>query len=267
MSDFPEKKSEIRMDATENVLKVSHLNAYYRDKSGTFRNTAPLKQILKDVSFEIKYGEIVGLVGESGCGKSTLAKSILGMVKDCDGLIEHGSTGEQMVFQDPYGSLNPAKTIGWILEEPLRIRGELKDPERNKRVGEMIRLVGLDESYLTRRPRELSGGQRQRICIALALMTDPKLIIADEPVSALDVTVQDQILKLLLKLNKELGIAILFISHDLKVVYSVCSRVMVMKTGEIVEQGTDEEIYHTPKHPYTKQLLASVLEDPVDGSE
>ncbi len=123
----------------------------------------------------------------------------------------------------------------------------------------MISLVGLDESYLTRRPNELSGGQRQRICIALALMTEPKLIIADEPVSALDVTVQDQILKLLLKLNRELGIAILFISHDLKVVYSVCSRVMVMKSGEIVEQGTDEEIYHYPKHPYTKQLLASVI--------
>ena len=123
----------------------------------------------------------------------------------------------------------------------------------------MIHLVGLDDSYLTRRPNELSGGQRQRICIALALMTEPKLIIADEPVSALDVTVQDQILKLLLKLNRELGIAILFISHDLKVVYSVCSKVMVMKSGEIVEQGTDDEIYHDPKHPYTKQLLASVI--------
>lgn len=243
------------------ILKVSHLNAFYSDKTGAFGNGGERKQILKDVSFEIRRGEIVGLVGESGCGKSTLAKCVLGIVKDYNGQIEHLSAGAQMVFQDPYGSLNPVKTIGWILEEPLRIRGELRDPERNKRVAEMIKLVGLDESYLTRRPNELSGGQRQRICIALALMTEPKLIIADEPVSALDVTVQDQILKLLLKLNKELGIAILFISHDLKVVYSVCSRVMVMKEGEIVEQGTDTQIYNNPSHPYTKQLLESVLED------
>jgi peptide/nickel transport system ATP-binding protein len=238
---------------------VSHLNAYYRDKTWVFAGSGVRRQILKDVSFEIGRGEIVGLVGESGCGKSTLAKCILGIVKDHDGVIEHASTGAQMVFQDPYGSLNPAKTVGWILEEPLRIRGELRDPERNERVSRMINLVGLDDSYLTRKPNELSGGQRQRICIALALMTEPKLIIADEPVSALDVTVQDQILRLLLKLNRELNIAILFISHDLKVVYSVCSRVMVMKAGEIVEQGTDEEIYHSPSHPYTKQLLASII--------
>lgn len=243
------------------ILKVSHVNAYYRYKKKAFANSGVRRQILKDVSFEIRRGEIVGLVGESGCGKSTLAKCVLGIVKDHDGEIKHASTGAQMVFQDPYGSLNPVKTVGWILEEPLRIRGELKDPERNKRVAEMIKLVGLDESYLMRRPNELSGGQRQRICIALALMTEPKLIIADEPVSALDVTVQDQILRLLLKLNRELGIAILFISHDLKVVYSVCSRVMVMKAGEIVERGTDEEIYRSPKHPYTKQLLESILED------
>ena len=243
------------------ILTVSHLNVYYRDKTAGFSVSSVRRQILKDVSFEIMQGEIVGLVGESGCGKSTLAKSILGIVKDYEGKIEHYSTGAQMVFQDPYGSLNPSKTIGWILEEPLRIRGQLKDPERNRRVAEMIKLVGLDEGYLGRRPSELSGGQRQRICIALALMLEPRLIIADEPVSALDVTVQDQILRLLLKLNKELGIAILFISHDLKVVYSVCSRVMVMKAGEIVEQGTDEQIYNAPGHPYTKQLLSSVLED------
>ncbi|MBR4720050.1 MAG: ABC transporter ATP-binding protein [Lachnospiraceae bacterium] len=251
---------DIKIDENR-ILTVSNLNSYYKDKAAGFSMTPVRRQILKDVSFEMMKGEIVGLVGESGCGKSTLAKSILDIVKDYEGSIEHYSRGAQMIFQDPYGSLNPSKTIGWILEEPLRIRGELKDSERNKRVNEMIRLVGLDEGYLDRRPRELSGGQRQRICIALALMLEPELIIADEPVSALDVTVQDQILKLLLKLNKELGIAILFISHDLKVVYSVCSRVMVMKEGEIVEQGTDEEIYKSPSHPYTKQLLNSVLED------
>lgn len=243
------------------ILTVSHLNTYYREKTGRFSSSSVRRQVLKDVSFDIKQGEIVGLVGESGCGKSTLAKTILGIVKDYEGTVEHGSTGAQMVFQDPYGSLNPAKTVGWILEEPLRIQGKLTDPERDERVARMINLVGLDESYLKRKPNELSGGQRQRICIALALMLSPRLIIADEPVSALDVTVQDQILKLLLKLNRELGIAILFISHDLKVVYSVCSRVMVMKDGHIVEQGRDEEVYKSPKHPYTKQLLSSVLGD------
>ena len=248
-------------DNTKSILTVSHLNTYYKQKTDRFGSASVRRQVLRDVSFSINEGEIVGLVGESGCGKSTLAKTVLGIVKDYDGTIEHGSAGAQMVFQDPYGSLNPSKTIGWILEEPLRIRGELKDPERNRRVGEMIRLVGLDESYLTRKPSALSGGQRQRICIALALMMEPRLIIADEPVSALDVTVQDQILRLLLKLNKELNIAILFISHDLKVVYSVCSRVMVMKDGQIVEQGSDEEVYRAPKHPYTRQLLSSVLED------
>lgn len=243
------------------ILRVSHLNSYYNDKSGRFGSGSVKRQILKDVSFSIGEGEIVGLVGESGCGKSTLAKCILGIVKDHDGEIVHSSKRAQMIFQDPYGSLNPAKTVGWILEEPLRIKGELKDPERNKKVSEMIHLVGLDDNYLLRKPGELSGGQRQRICIALALMMEPKLIIADEPVSALDVTVQDQILKLLLKLNRELNIAFLFISHDLKVVYSVCSRVMVMKDGQIVEQGSDEEIYRGPQHPYTKQLLAAVLND------
>ena len=258
--ELTNKSDEIKEDGNI-ILTVSHLDSYYRDKTGMLGTRSVKRQILKDVSFDIGRGEIVGLVGESGCGKSTLAKCILGIVKDYGGEIKHYSKGAQMVFQDPYGSLNPAKTVGWILEEPLRIKGELKDPDRNRRVSEMLSLVGLSDDYLNRKPGELSGGQRQRICIALALMMEPELIIADEPVSALDVTVQDQILKLLLKLNKELGIALLFISHDLKVVYSVCSRVMVMKKGEIVEQGTDEEVYRNPKHPYTRQLLDSVLTD------
>ena len=243
----------------EKILTVSHLNTYYKERTQNGKVTHIRRQVLKDVSFDMYEGEMVGLVGESGCGKSTLAKSILGMVKDKDGVISCTSDNIQMIFQDPYGSLNPAKTVGWILEEPRRIKGELKDAERNVRVVEMLKRVGLDEQYINRKPGELSGGQRQRICLALALMMEPRLIIADEPVSALDVTVQAQILKLLVELNRELGIAILFISHDLKVVYSVCSRVMVMKQGEIVEQGSDEEVYNNPKHPYTKQLISAAL--------
>ena len=239
------------------LLEVHHLNAYYKEKKSLFRQQSVRKQVLRDVSFQMQEGEIVGLVGESGCGKSTLGKSILGMVKDVDGEIKSYSTKPQMVFQDPYGSLNPSKRIGWLLEEPLRIQGSCTEEERKKRAEEMLSLVGLDDKFLERYPNELSGGQRQRICIAIALMLSPKLIIADEPVSALDVTVQAQIMELLLKLNRELNVAMLFISHDLKLVYQICSRILVMKEGRIIEQGSDEEIYGSPKEEYTKELMRS----------
>ncbi len=215
------------------------------------------KLVVKNASFTMYEGEIMGLVGESGSGKTTLGKTILGMLDDTEGEIIHYSKMPQMIFQDPYGSLNPKRTVGWILEEPLRINGSFTPQERREKAKAMLSLVGLDESYMKRKPNALSGGQRQRVCIALALMLGPKLIIADEPVSALDVTVQEQVINLLIKLNKELGIAILFISHDLKVVYELCSRIIVMKDGEIVEQGRDEEIYNDPKKPYTRQLLLS----------
>ncbi len=241
----------------EQILEVNHLNAYYREKGTLFASTKARKQILHDVSFSIDRGEIVGLVGESGCGKSTLGKSILGMVKDTEGEILHHSEHPQMVFQDPYGSLNPSKKVGWIIEEPLRIRGHMSDEERNAKVLRRLLRVGLDEKFAERYPNELSGGQRQRVCIALALVLNPQLLIADEPVSALDVTVQAQIVELLLKINQDLGIAMLFISHDLKVVYQLCSRVMVMRQGQIVEQGKKEDVYFHPKHAYTKQLLHS----------
>lgn len=239
------------------IIQVNHLNAYYKEKELLFRQKSVRKQILRDVSFSMQEGELLGLVGESGCGKSTLGKAILGMVKDVEGEVLHFSKMPQMIFQDPYGSLNPVRRIGWILEEPLRIKGSLLETERKEQVLAMLEKVGLDNKLLERYPGELSGGQRQRVCIALALMLGPKLIIADEPVSALDVTVQLQIMELLLKLNQELGIAILFISHDLKVVYQLCSRILVMKAGQIVEQGSDREIYYEPKQEYTKDLLKS----------
>ncbi len=241
----------------DRILEVNHLNAYYREKGSLFAGTKARKQILKDVSFLMERGEIVGLVGESGCGKSTLGKAVLGMVKDTEGSIIHHSEHPQMVFQDPYGSLNPSKKIGWIIEEPLRIRGGMTDADRNAKVMRRLLRVGLDEKFAERYPSELSGGQRQRICIALALVLNPQLLIADEPVSALDVTVQAQIIELLRQINHDLGIAMLFISHDLKVVYQLCSRVMVMKQGEVVEQGATDEVYFHPQHPYTKQLLSS----------
>ncbi|MCR5791225.1 MAG: dipeptide/oligopeptide/nickel ABC transporter ATP-binding protein, partial [Lachnospiraceae bacterium] len=198
---------------SEPILTVSHMNAYYRDSASLFRKADSRKQVLKDISFSIGRGEIVGLVGESGCGKSTLGKAVLHMVKDVEGEIVHFSERPQMVFQDPYSSLNPTKTVGWILREPLKMQGKLSEQAQREKVSDMLRKVGLDESFAKRYPRELSGGQRQRVCIATALMLEPKLMIADEPVSALDVTIQAQIIRLLLSLNKELEVAILLISH------------------------------------------------------
>ena len=239
----------------EYILKVDNLNVYYKNKG---RKDNALQHVLHDVSFSMKKGEILGLVGESGCGKTTLAKAILGMQKRFDGSIQLDCDNPQMVFQDPYGSLNPSKKIGWILEEPLRMKKgdkKLTREQRIKRVDEMLEKVGLDVRVKEHYPSELSGGQRQRIAIASALLCDTTFLIADEPVSALDVTIQAQIIKLLLKLQRELGISILFISHDLRVVYQMCNRVMIMQNGVILEQGEVEEIYQNPKSEYTQLLL------------
>lgn len=243
----------------ESVLEVRHLNSYYHENSSIFGRKGPRHQVLHDVSFHIDRGEIVGLVGESGCGKTTLSRTILGIVKDYDGEIIHHSQRPQMVFQDPFSSLNPARTIGWILEEPLRAEGKLNQTQRKEAVAEMLRRIGLDESYAQRRPSQLSGGQRQRISIASAVITHPKLIVADEPVSALDVTIQAQILRLLVELQKAYDLSYLFISHDLNVIYQICSRVMVMKAGVIVEENTVDALFDHPQHPYTRQLLAASL--------
>lgn len=243
---------------TEPVLEVKNLSVQYNDttvfgKKKTF-------EALHDINFYVNQGEILGLVGESGCGKSTLSKAILGMLPDATvtGEIIHHTNRPQMVFQDPFGSLNPAKTVGWILEEPLRIFGKYDAPERKRRVLDMLERVGLDKDYVNQKPRQLSGGQRQRVSIATALIQRPKLILADEPVSALDVTIQAQILDLLWNLRRELDLSYLFISHDLNVVYSICDRVMVMEAGRIIEQGPVEEIYNNPRQEYTKKLLNAV---------
>lgn len=236
------------------VLSLQHVTSGYHE-GGLFRK-GNYQEVLHDVSFDVRHGEILGLVGESGTGKSTLARTILGMVKPDKGQVIHYTERPQMIFQDPYSSLNPAYTIEWIMEEPLRIAG-VAAAERKRRVREMLSQVELPEEVLTAKPSELSGGQRQRVSIATALIREPKFIIADEPVSALDVTIQAQILRLLGELRDRLDLSYLFISHDLNVVYQLCDRVLVMKEGRIVEQGTVEEIFEHPRQDYTKQLLAA----------
>ena len=241
------------------ILRLTDLNVFYDVRGGLFRKKGK-KHVIHDLNLSAREGEIVGIVGESGCGKSTLSKTILGLHDNYTGEVKvRDGVRPQMVFQDPAGSLNPARTIGWILEEPLRLRGIRDRTERRQLVKEMLENVGLDESFAARHPRELSGGQKQRISIGVALLMDPRLVIADEPVSALDVTVQSQILNLLLKLHAEKQMTILFISHDLNVVRGICSRVMVIYRGVIVEEGLAEEIYEHPAHPYTKLLLEAAI--------
>lgn len=237
----------------ELLLEVKNLSCYYEGERKGFKKPER-KQVLKNVSLNIYKDEIVGLVGESGCGKSTLSKAILGLIPDCEGEVIHYSKLPQMVFQDPFSSLNPQKSILWILEEPLRAQGvPLK--ERKERALKMLERIGLGEGYADRKPDELSGGQRQRVAIAAAIITHPKFLIADEPVSALDVTVQAQILKLMKELKEEFDLSYLFISHDLDVVYQICDRVMVMRDGEIIEENETQELFDNPKHEYTKMLL------------
>ena len=206
-------------------------------------------------------GESLGLVGESGCGKTSLSKAILGMNRRIEGEIIHHSLRPQMVFQDPYSSLNPAKTIGWLLQEPLRAAGALDHSlamtkgDMEAAAYDMLRRVGMGEEYFSRRPSELSGGQRQRVSIAQALIAGPGFLVADEPVSALDVTIQAQIMELMQSLQREMNLACLFISHDINVVYKMCDRIMIMKDGRIIETGETEEIFDNPKEEYTKLLL------------
>ena len=240
----------------ELVLSLDHVYSGYSDGAGPFgRRTR--QEVLHDVTFDVRHGEILGLVGEAGTGKSTLAKTILGMVKPDRGTVTHYTKRPQMIFQDPYSSLNPFYSVEWTLEEPLRVYGKYNKAERKRRVREMLERVELRPECLEAKPSELSGGQRQRVSIAAALIRRPKFLIADEPVSALDVTIQAQILDLLRSLRRELDLSYLFISHDLNVVYQLCDRVLVMKSGRIVEQGTVDEIFDHPKEDYTKQLLAA----------
>ena len=246
---------------TKKLLEVQDLNVYYKENKKLFSSKDKRKHIIHGMSFDLYEGEILGVVGESGCGKSTLAKTIVGLNREYDGKLEMDHLKPQMVFQDPFSSLNPARKIGWILEEPLKLKGIKDKKQRKELVNQMLTEIGLDPSFANRYARELSGGQRQRISIGLSLMRGEKLIIADEPVSALDVTVQSQILRLLLKLHDEKNLTYMFISHDLNVVHHMCHRVIVMYLGRIVEMADVDELYDHPCHPYTRMLFDSILTD------
>lgn len=274
------EKNTLDMYQKKNLLvSVQKLSVCYKQNKKAKKSGEENKEAVKNVSFEIYKGETLGIVGESGSGKSTLAKALVGLIKEKTGQIEYDKKEiiyPQMVFQDPYGSLNPSKTIGWLLEEPLRFqkkfekrkldraledfkKRKLDKKERKKVIETMIEKVGLPSEYLYRYPLALSGGQRQRVAIAIALIQNPKLIILDEPVSALDVTIQEQILTLLAQIKKEYGLSYLFISHDLSVVRRFCNRVCVMYKGELIETAQTEHLFQFPKHNYTKQLLSSMV--------
>ena len=235
------------------ILKVKNLSNTYYETVG-FKKIA--KPVLDSVSFDMLKGEIIGLVGESGSGKSTLAKCILGDI-EYTGKVILDTKNPQMVFQDSTSSLNPSMTVRRILEEPLLIRGGMSVKERMQAIDEAVEAVGLAQDLLGSKPGELSGGQRQRVCIAAAIILKPELVILDEPVSALDVTIQAQILELLAGLRKKYNFSYLFISHDLNVVYQLCDYVLVMRRGKVVEQGYIDKVYSHPEHEYTKALLAA----------
>jgi oligopeptide transport system ATP-binding protein len=259
--------------STTPILKVDNLKKYFPIKKGMFGKTIGHVKAVDDVSFFVHEGETLGIVGESGCGKSTTGRMLMRLLEPTEGKIEFDgkdlislSQEEmrktrrdiQMVFQDPYASLNPRHTIGKILEEPLIVHGVSDPKERKKKVREFLEIVGLNAYHAKRYPHQFSGGQRQRIGIARALMTNPKLIIADEPVSALDVSIQAQVLNLMQDLQKEFNLTYIFIAHDLGVVRHISDRVAVMYLGKMVEVADSEQLYEKPLHPYTQALLSAV---------
>lgn len=250
-----------RKISTENVLEVKDLNVFYQEGSNSLFSRSKKICVVKNANFNIRKGEVLGLVGESGCGKTSLSKAILGLNKDIEGNVVNATVRPQMIFQDPYSSLNPSKTVGWLLQEPLRAAGKLdkrlamSPADREAAAYDMLHRIGMKEKYFHRKPSQLSGGQRQRISIGQALITRPGLVIADEPVSALDVTIQAQIMELMLRLQEEMGLSYLFISHDINVIYRMSDRIMVMKDGQIIEIGDKDELFNHPKEEYTKLLL------------
>ncbi len=259
------------MEENENLLSIQDLKVHYRAGGGLFSSAKTVKAV-DGVSLEIKKGETLGLVGESGCGKSTLGRAILRLTEPTSGSVvfdgrkltdlsadamREQRKHLQMIFQDPYASLNPRRTVGQIIGEPLRTFG-LANGSAEGRVGDLMETVGLNRRFFNRYPHEFSGGQRQRIGIARALAVDPQFIVADEPISALDVSIQAQIMNLMQQLQAEKGLTYLFISHDLRAVRHLSDRVAVMYLGQIVELADAKEIYSDPLMPYTQALISAV---------
>jgi len=265
-------------DAAELLLSVQHLQKYFPIRRGVLSRVAAHVKAVDDISFDINKGETFGLVGETGCGKTTAGRAVLRLVEPDAGKIRFDGVDllslskqelrwkrrdMQIIFQDPYASLNPRMTIRTIIGEPFAIHHLASGSERNDRVADLLKTVGLDSSVMNRYPHEFSGGQRQRIGIARALALKPKLIVADEPVSALDVSIQAQIINLLADLQQQFGLTYLFISHAIPVIEHISTRIGVMYLGKLVEVGTSAQICTAPKHPYTQALLSAVpIPDP-----
>ncbi|MFN8522000.1 MAG: ABC transporter ATP-binding protein [Chloroflexota bacterium] len=264
----------------DTLLRVENLKMYFPITQGIiFQRQVGFVRAVDDISFDIKAGETLGLVGESGCGKSTTGRAILQLYKPTAGSVNFGGKNlpslkggdmrrmrreMQMIFQDPYASLNPRMTVGSIIGEPLDIHGLAKGKAKQERVQELLRTVGLNPYFANRYPHEFSGGQRQRIGIARALAVEPKFIVCDEPISALDVSIQAQIINLLEDLQEKLGLTYLFIAHDLAVVRHISDRVAVMYVGKIVEITDRNSVFENPLHPYTRALLSAIpIPDPV----
>ncbi len=255
------------------LIEVRNLKKYFPVRKGVFSRVVAQVRAVDDLSFAIAPGETLGLVGESGCGKTTVGRALLRLIEPTSGEVLYNGNNLlalkpaelrrhrrdlQIIFQDPYSSLNPRMTVGAIVSEGLTVHGIGEKSERIERVKETLQQVGLDPGVINRYPHEFSGGQRQRIGLARALILNPKFIVCDEPVSALDVSVQSQVVNLLVDLKAKYNIAYLFISHDLSVVQYISDRVAVMYLGEIVETAKSEELYRNPLHPYTKALLSAV---------
>lgn len=255
------------------ILEVRDLKVYFPVKSQLVPKNVGYVKAVDGVSFDIGYGETLGLVGESGCGKSTTGRAVLNLLKVNSGQVifegkdifklgkkelKNTRKDMQLIFQDPFGSLNPRMTVGSALEEVLYVHRFGNKEQRRKRVAELIDMVGLSKNYLSRYPHEFSGGQRQRVVIARALAVNPKFIICDEPVSALDVSIQSQIVNLLEALQKSFNLTYLFIAHDLSVVKHISNRIAVMYLGKIVEVAESDELFRAAAHPYTKALLSAI---------